>query len=225
MTEPASPADARTAILARLRQVTQGKAATAGHANPLAGGRGPLPAPPAAFAGDRAGLFIERARQAQAEVMQIPDSGIAAGLAAWLRETGAPPVIQRADHPLLRDRDWAGEGLRVAGPAGPAAPAGVSAAFAGVAETGTLVMASGLDSPVLLNFVPEFHCVVLQSSRIYPWYEDVWDVLRAEVAAGKRAWPETVNMITGPSRTGDVEQTIVVGAHGPRRLLILLVGP
>ena len=52
-------------------------------------------------------------------------------------------------------------------------------------------------------------------------YEDAWDRLRA--AEGEGRLPRTVNFITGPSRTGDIEQTIQMGAHGPRRLHVILV--
>jgi L-lactate dehydrogenase complex protein LldG len=52
-------------------------------------------------------------------------------------------------------------------------------------------------------------------------YEDAWDRLRRHVGDG--VMPRTVNLITGPSRTGDIEQTIELGAHGPRRLHIILL--
>jgi L-lactate dehydrogenase complex protein LldG len=94
----------------------------------------------------------------------------------------------------------------------------VTAAYAGIAETGTLLLHSGPASPTTLNFLPDNHIVVLRASQIVGAYEDAWDRLRA---AG--ALPRTVNMITGPSRTGDIEQTIMLGAHGPRRLHIVLV--
>ena len=58
-------------------------------------------------------------------------------------------------------------------------------------------------------------------------YEDGWDRLRAAAAAAPgmpaQGLPRAVNLITGPSRTGDIEQRIVLGAHGPRRLHIVIV--
>jgi L-lactate dehydrogenase complex protein LldG len=97
----------------------------------------------------------------------------------------------------------------------------VTGAFAGIAETGTVVMASGPDHPVSLNLLPDTHVVVLRESDIVGGYEDVWGRLRARY--GKDLMPRTVNTITGPSRTGDIEQTIELGAHGPRRMHILVV--
>ena len=59
---------------------------------------------------------------------------------------------------------------------------------------------------------------MVKRSEIEGTYEDGWDMVRA-----KGALSRAVNFITGPSRTGDIEQTIYLGAHGPRRLHILLV--
>ncbi len=94
----------------------------------------------------------------------------------------------------------------------------VTGAVAGIAETGTLMLASGPDAPTGLNFLPENHIVVLRADQVTGVYEDGWDRLRRG-----GAMPRTVNFITGPSRTGDIEQTIQLGAHGPRRLHIILV--
>lgn len=96
--------------------------------------------------------------------------------------------------------------------------AGITGAFAAVAETGTLMLVSGPESPTRNNFLPDTHIVVLRANEVVACYEDGWDRLRA---AG--AMPRTVNFITGPSRTGDIEQRLVLGAHGPRRLHIVLV--
>ena len=98
----------------------------------------------------------------------------------------------------------------------------VGHAFAGVAETGTLVLTSGTDNPTTLNFLPETAIVVIDAADIAGDYETVWDRLRA--ADGNGALPRTVNLITGPSRSADIEQTLLLGAHGPRSLHIVVVG-
>ncbi len=105
---------------------------------------------------------------------------------------------------------------------------GVTSALAGVAETGTLMAVSGPDHPATLNFLPGTHIVVLPADRVVGSYEDGWDAVRALAArqgegAGAGAMPRTVNFITGPSRTGDIEQKIQMGAHGPLNLHIILV--
>jgi len=98
-----------------------------------------------------------------------------------------------------------------------------SAAF-GFAETGTLMMTSGAHHPSTLNFMPETHIVVLPADRILGAYEEGWQKLRENADAEGRFMPRTVNMITGPSRTADIEQRMQLGAHGPRRLHIVIVG-
>ena len=97
---------------------------------------------------------------------------------------------------------------------------GVSAGYLGVAETGSVLMMSGPDSPISHNFVPESHVVVLRTADIVRHFEDGWARLRDS----GQAVPRAMNFIAGPSRTGDVEQTIELGAHGPRRMHVLIVG-
>jgi L-lactate dehydrogenase complex protein LldG len=98
----------------------------------------------------------------------------------------------------------------------------VAHADAGVAETGTLVLTSGQDNPTTLNFLPEVEIVVLTAADIAGDYETVWDRIRERY--GRGTMPRTVNYVTGPSRSGDIEQTIILGAHGPRTLHIVVVG-
>ena len=98
----------------------------------------------------------------------------------------------------------------------------VSHAFAGVAETGTLVMASGPDNPTTLNFLPDTHIVVVDAKDIAGDYETVWARVREKF--GIDALPRAINMITGPSRSADIAQILILGAHGPRRLHVLIVG-
>ena len=95
----------------------------------------------------------------------------------------------------------------------------MTGAFAGIAETGSVMLLSGPGSPTTLNFLPEDHIVVLRESRIVPHLEDAWAMLRAE----RESMPRTVNLICGPSKTGDIELVILEGAHGPRRLRVVVV--
>ncbi len=95
----------------------------------------------------------------------------------------------------------------------------VTTAFAGIAETGTLLLRSGPDWPTTLNFLPDTHIVLLPADRIVGSYEDGWDLLRAT----GEAMPRTINYITGPSRSGDIEQTMQLGAHGPLRLHLVVI--
>lgn len=106
------------------------------------------------------------------------------------------------------------------GAAGISETLAVSPALCGVAETGSLMLVSGPDSPTTHNFVPDDHIVVLARDRIVDHFEDAWKLLRARPGG----MPRATNLVSGPSRTADVEQTIQLGAHGPRRVHVLLVG-
>jgi hypothetical protein len=139
-------------------------------------------------------------------------------LSGFMRQQGLPGPLVVA--PALAHLDWAGTGLEPRfGPAQGDEAVGLSRAVCGVGETGTLVLTSGADDPTTLNFLPEYHLVMLSSADVVDRLEDAWTCLRAQ----GHTWPRTVNLITGPSRTADVEQTIQLGAHGPRSLRVLLM--
>ena len=86
---------------------------------------------------------------------------------------------------------------------------------------GTMVFVSGPEHPTTLNLLPDNHVVVVRKSQVVGTYEQMMERLRARY--GEAAMPRTVNTVTGPSRTGDIEQTMQLGAHGPRRMHIVLV--
>ena len=173
---------------------------------------------------DRAGLvdlFVEMAEEVATTVDRVasPDE-VPDAVGDYLAQRNLGADIRMAPDPSLEDIDWSRRTTLsiTKGASQGDDEVSVTAAFAGVAETGTLLLHSGPASPTTLNFLPDNHIVVLRASQIVGAYEDAWDRLRAVGAL-----PRTVNMITGPSRTGDIEQTIMLGAHGPRRLHIVLV--
>ena len=170
--------------------------------------------------------FIGYAKAVAATVDRLDDTDkIPDAIAAYLKKENLPAAFRMAPHEDLRVIDWSAHpALTVTeGPSDGHDLVGVNRAVCGVAETGTLVMTSGPETPTTLNFLPETEVIVVRADEIVGGYEDAWDVVRqrADVAG---EMPRTVNMITGPSRTGDIEQTIYLGAHGPRRLHILIIG-
>lgn len=170
-------------------------------------------------------LFRAEAEAVQATVDEAKSlTDVPELVSSYLRRHNLPQRIRYGADPTLAALPWAERtpALDVdTGPAQPADEVSLSCAFAGVAETGTLALISGPDNPTTLNFLPETHIVVLPKSAVTGSYEDVWDSLRQRFGEGEM--PRTVNLITGPSRTGDIEQTIELGAHGPRRLHIIIV--
>lgn len=170
-------------------------------------------------------LFIKQAEEAAATVVRVEGwSGVIDAVAQYLREHNLPSTIRRSMDPELAALNWENnELLTVAtGPAQNEDTASVTGAFVGVAETGTLMLHSGQQNPTTLNFLPENHIVVLPSARVTGSYEDAFDRLR-DAYKSETSIPRTVNFITGPSRTGDIALTMEMGAHGPRRLHIILV--
>lgn len=167
-------------------------------------------------------LFKAMALEASAEIIELDQIGQVPGAAAdWLNKNGIQELVSARDE-ALTNLDWSPLGSialqhRVAQVGDMAS---ITTSFAGIAETGTLMLYSRGESPTTLNFLPDVHMVVLHRSTIVGPYEDAWKKLR-EACAGEM--PRTVNMITGPSRSADIEQKLQMGAHGPRTLVILLI--
>jgi L-lactate dehydrogenase complex protein LldG len=121
----------------------------------------------------------------------------------------------------LGDLDWRGAGLEVeVRPAHGDDLVGITGVFCGISETGTLMTLSGPDTPPSVSLLPETHIAILQSARILRSMEDAWELTRTEVDGVPRA----ISFISGPSRTADIEQTVTLGAHGPYRVHIIIVG-
>jgi L-lactate dehydrogenase complex protein LldG len=172
----------------------------------------------------RLGLFVAMAREAQATVARV-DSPVAVpgAVAEYLAAENLPAEFVMAPDPGLDALPWASRPLLQVRRGTPTADATtVTPAFAAIAETGTLMLCSGQNTPTGLNFLPDTHVVILRAEQVVAAYEDGWDRLRAARAL-PHDLPRAVNFITGPSRTADIEQQIVQGMHGPRRLHIVLV--
>ncbi len=169
-------------------------------------------------------LFVSEAERSDASVRRVAGLGDVPGVvASYLSDNGLPGVLKVAPNRLLRSVPWADEKTITAnhGPGEDSDQVGVSMAFAGVAETGTLVVVCGPENPATINFLPDTHIVVVAETAIVGTYEEAWRRLR-EARKGGSFMPRAVTWITGPSRTADIEQTILLGAHGPRRLLIVI---
>jgi L-lactate dehydrogenase complex protein LldG len=177
--------------------------------------RGPQPV----LAGGLVERFQRKAESLASTVVKVADTAqVPAAVAAYLAQgtLGNTAVVT----PELAGLAWAESDLSVrAGRAVDADQVGISGCFCAVAETGTLMLLSGPDTPATVSLLPETHIAVVPTSRIVATMEDAFALLRAECGTVPRA----INFISGPSRTGDIEQTIVLGAHGPCRVHIVLV--
>lgn len=183
---------------------------------------------PARIDRDRPGLealFVEKAETVDATVVLVEKAqDVPDAVAGYLRDHNLPAKAAVAPHAALDAMPWQGSALTLSRRRAQGDDAvGIVHAFAGIAETGTLMMASGADSPATLNFLPPTHIVVLHEADLVGGYEDAWQRLRDAGRGQGEDLPRTVNLITGTSRTGDIEQTLQKGVHGPKRLHIVMV--
>lgn len=185
--------------------------------------RGPVVTRTQVAAADMVALFCQWAEFNNATVARVTAADVPGEVTSFLARNNLAANVAMAPSPLLEGYDWSSQKMLSIrrGRGEGSDQVSITGAFAGIAETGTLVMASGPDHPVSLNLLPDTHVIVLREADIVGGYEEVWMRLRERY--GKDRMPRTVNTITGPSRTGDIEQTIELGAHGPRRMHILVV--
>jgi L-lactate dehydrogenase complex protein LldG len=178
--------------------------------------QGPRPAVP----GDIVERFGEKSRKLSSSVDTVAHMAeVPAAVARYLDSLQLSRTA--VCWPQLAGLGWAAAGLTVSTRAAVDSDlVGITGSFCAVAETGTLALVSGADTPATVSLLPETHIAVLRASRIVTGMEEAWALMRAELGE----LPRAVNFISGPSRTGDIEQTIVLGAHGPYRVHIVVVG-
>ena len=151
-----------------------------------------------------------------ADISQVPDA-----VADYVAAQNLPMSVVVAPHPVLQELPWSNRPLLSVrtGRAEASDQISVQRAFAGISETGTVMLPATAESPATLNLLPDTEIVVLSASRVVGPYEDAWDLLRRELGD----MPRNVMLVTGPSRSADIEQALELGAHGPRQLHIVLV--
>ncbi|MEE9313432.1 MAG: lactate utilization protein [Rhizobiaceae bacterium] len=169
-------------------------------------------------------LFCEMAEAVQTTVKRVNNyNALPKAVAEYLRSRNLPQAVRMGSDERLAQADWSTTPnlTRDFGPSDGDDPVGLSHAESGVSETGTLFLTSGEANPTTLNFLPENHIIVVRAKDIEGDYETAFQSIRETHGKGKM--PRTVNMVTGPSRSGDIEQTILLGAHGPRSLHVIVV--
>lgn len=206
---------AREAILSRIRQTLQRADSRRGDAQQQ--GRGPLPQWPE----EDVERFIHKLTAVAGSISYANNEAeVISAILAYLKQHALPLQLVSAKSAILDSLSWPADATVEQRPATGSDITVLTEAFAAVAETGSLVLLSGPDSPTSLNFLPDNYLCLLRRDRIVRHIEDVWDRIRQQADH----MPRAVNFITGPSRTADVEQTIQLGAHGPRRLHVILFG-
>jgi len=202
----------------RAQATAEARGYLAGHA------QGPRPAMPA----DLVDRFLRRATDMESTVERIATlAQLPKAVARYVDALDLDPSLaEQKSHrgvcwPEFGGLDWSDAGLAIeARPTQGKDRLGITGAFCAVAETGTLVITSGAATPTASMLLPDTHVAVVRPERIVAGMEEAFALIRAELGA----MPRAVNFVSGPSRTGDIEQTIVVGAHGPFRVHIIVVG-
>ncbi len=212
---------ARRNILARIR-LAQGRADQPTAAERQAAedyiARHPI-APQPTVGEDLLTHFEQQAQRMSSTTQRVARmTDVPAAVAGFLAANGLPSTA--VCWPALGALAWPEAGLQVE----PRAPngsdmVGISGVFAAIAETGTLMMLSGPQTPASTHLLPETHVAIVAASQVVAHYEDAFARVREERGAPPRA----MNLVSGPSRTGDIEQTIVLGAHGPYRVHLVLI--
>jgi len=173
------------------------------------------------WTGDVLAGFIAKVQASVAQPHRIASlADVPAKIAEILRLANAAPELHLPAESTLQHLPWNGAPALTISSAPPAGDqSALSAAEFGIAETGTLVFFSGPNARSSWHFLPGCEFILIERPRILPRFEDV--IARIGKLPGI---PATINLVTGPSRTADIEQTIELGAHGPREIHILIVG-
>ncbi len=208
----ALPDDLAVGLRARLRA----------HPRHLIPARGTLPRP------GQIALFIRNLEKEFGTVARVSTAGaVPEAVAGYLVAQNLPSAFAMAPHPELQAIPWSAcPLLRIREGRGEASDlVSVQHGYAAVAETGTLMLPGTADRPTTLNLLADTAIVVLRASRVVGPFEDSWDRLRAEYQDGVTGgfMPRNVMLVTGPSRSADIESTLELGAHGPRRLHVVII--
>jgi len=213
---------ARAAILSRIRQA-QGRPEQVAdteyqQAKQYLAASNPGPRPD--LGTDLVGRFCQQAERTSQTLDRVAQAGDVPGaVARYLDSIGI--ARQAIAWRTLTDLPWQASGIDVAfrKPVNEDL-VGITGCFCAIAETGTLMLLSGPETYSSAALLPETHIALLPVSRIVGSMEEAFALAKQE----RGELPRATNFISGPSRTGDIEQTIVLGAHGPYRVHVILIG-
>lgn len=170
-------------------------------------------------------LFARNVEKEFGAVLRVADlDAVPAAVSDYLAAQNLPQRAVMAPHPDLRAIPWSSRPLLELrqGRAEASDAVSIQHGFTAIAETGTIMLPSAPERPVTINLLADTEIVVLREAAVVGAYEEAWDRLREVHGAG--TMPRNVMLVTGPSRSADIEQTLELGAHGPRRLCVVLVG-
>ena len=217
---------ARDDILGRIRSAIDRPAGTGAPPPPEYANRSLIPRRAQGSPAELTARFIEMATEAEISIDRVAKAdAVGRSISDWLNAEGLPARAVMSPDPIMNAYGWENApGLEIHRGATDGSDAvSITPTIAGIAETGSIMVTSGPGTPYTLNFLPETHIAVVHADRIVGGYEDAWAQVRGNGETGI-ALPRTVTLITGPSRSSDIERTVTIGVHGPKRLHMVLVG-
>lgn len=224
--------DARSDILARIREALKVKAPKPHlKGEPVGGNTSAVAKPWLPDGGETAeaslAILAEQLAKLKAVLIRVPDHASAAKAVAELSASKHWKKVAYHGHDLLRpvasalscetwEADASFEKQRLEG-----CDAGITTCESIVAQLGAILVSSASSGGRALSILPHVHVVVAEASQVVP---DLGSALALAKARHGDQMPSMLSFITGPSRTGDIERILVLGAHGPKELYLILVG-
>lgn len=162
------------------------------------------------------GRFTEELLALSGHVVICKEADLSDKIVALLREKHIERVQVWDQIPGLEESALAEAGISVQHEADESIKAGITSALAGIAETGTLVIPGGEGQLLTASLLPEIHIAVLRASDIEESLEKVMELRKVENYLA-------VVLVSGPSRTADIEMTLTIGVHGPGEVHVFLI--
>jgi L-lactate dehydrogenase complex protein LldG len=168
---------------------------------------------------DDAERFLEQCERLQTSHATLADiSKLPAEIMRYMQDKNVGTALIGWDEFSLLD--WNGASLNFqARTAKDLDTVGLTSCFCAIAETGTLLLLSSASTPKTVALLPETHICTVRKERIVKTMEDAFALMRKEIGQP----PRSMFFVSGPSRTADIEQTIVIGAHGPYRVHVVVI--
>lgn len=225
-------ADARSDIFARIREALKVKAPKPHlKGEPVAGKTSAAAKPWLPDGGDGAeaslAILAEQLAKLKAVLIRVPDHDAAARAVAELSASKGWKKVAYHGCDLLRpvaaalpcerwEADAGFDKQRLEG-----CDAGITTCESIVAQLGAILVSSASSGGRALSILPHAHVVLAEAAQVVP---DLGSALALAKARHGEQMPSMLSFITGPSRTGDIERILVLGAHGPKELYLVLVG-
>jgi L-lactate dehydrogenase complex protein LldG len=175
---------------------------------------------------ERLSIFLALAAKLKVETQVLPNAEAAAAVLARLRDEGDWARIA-SHHAALTDAFVPALGCPVlwtddqpGGDELESCPVGITVCEALIAQTGSILVTSKGCGGRALSVLPPHHIVIATLDQLLPDLLAGYDLLRAKY---REHLPSFISFITGASRTGDIERILVLGAHGPKRLTVLII--